>query len=168
MSRGSVPTLQKSSLKRIKNASVSKSDPVSTELLDQSLGYSLRRAQLSTYPFFVEAMEGLGVRPSEFAILILVLTNPGASQSAISDALNVQKANFVPLLDKLETRGLVERCEVPGDRRYSALHLTTKGEQFVEQMQEAHAAYEARLASRLGARKSRELLRLVHEFSRVQ
>src|SRR5437764_12248571 len=106
MSRTSVPTARKFSRDKASRASLSKGDPVNTQLLDQSLGYSLRRAQLSTYPDFLETMEHLGVRPSEFAVLTLVLTNPASSQSAIGDALNIHNANVLPLRDQLETSGM--------------------------------------------------------------
>ena len=57
---------------------------VQTAALDVSLGYSLRRAQMSTFAEFSEAMSSYSVRPSHYAVLVLVRTNPGLSQSAVS------------------------------------------------------------------------------------
>ena len=95
-----------------------------TNSLDSSLGYSLRRAQLSTYRDFTSFMDKLEVRPSQFAVLVLIRSNPGLTQAAVSETLGIQKANFVALLDRLEERGLAERRKVGGDRRSSALYLT--------------------------------------------
>lgn len=133
--------------------------------LDRSLGYSLRRAQFSTYQDFILRMQDFEVRPSQYAVLILIGSNPGLKQSAVSNALGIQKANFVALLDRLEERGLTERRKVGGDRRSSALHLTRDGEIFVARMTAAHDLVEKKLVTRLGTKRSAELLRLLHDFS---
>ena len=140
---------------------------VKTDALDKSLGYSLRRAQYSTYDSFSRAMEPFDLRPSQFAVLVLIGSNPGLTQSAICSALGIQKTNFVALLDKLEDRGLTERRKVGGDRRSSALHLTTAGEAFVAAVEAAHDQMEKKLSKRLGVKRTRELLAALHEFARL-
>lgn len=132
--------------------------------LDVSLGYSLRRAQLSTFEGFLESAGKFDVRPSQYAVLVLIRSNPGLTQSAVSDALGIQKANFVALLDKLEARGLTERRRSGGDRRSSALHLTVEGEAFVKKLEAAHRAGEKKLAMRLGKVRSAQMLEMLHEF----
>jgi DNA-binding MarR family transcriptional regulator len=133
--------------------------------LNRSLGYSLRRAQLSTYTQFSACMDSFDIRPSQFAVLALIRANPGSKQTVISSALGIQKTNFVSLLDKLEARGFTERRKVGGDRRSSALHLTKEGETFVARIEAAHDALEKTLSGRLGIRRTRELLDLLHQFS---
>jgi DNA-binding MarR family transcriptional regulator len=138
--------------------------PLQCDDLDQSLGYTLRRAQLSIYQEFTVAMSSLEVRPSQYAVLSLIQANPGLTQSAICEILGIQKANFVALLDRLVERGLAERRKVSGDRRSSALYLTPEGKVFVRRMITAHRKLEKSLASRLGETKSRLLLSLLREF----
>jgi DNA-binding MarR family transcriptional regulator len=138
---------------------------VKTHALDKSVSYSLRRAQLSTYGAFSDSMEKFDIRPSQYAVLVLIRSNPGLTQSAICNELGIQKTNFVALLDKLEGRGLTERRKANGDRRSSALHLTADGEATVAAMEAAHDAMEKKLARRLGARRTRELLEHLHDFS---
>jgi DNA-binding MarR family transcriptional regulator len=134
--------------------------------LDNSIGYSLRRAQLSTYEDFLAAMLPFDIRPSQFAVLVLIRSHPGLSQSVVCSILGIQKTNFVALLDTLELRGLTERREAGSDRRSFALHLTLHGEAFVETVEFAHAAMEKRVTRRLGAKRTRELLVTLHEFTR--
>ena len=138
---------------------------VNMDALQKSVGYSLRRAQLSTYDLFSAAMEPFDVRPSQFAVLVLIRSNPGLTQSSICAALGIQKTNFVALLDKLEDRGLTVRRKVGGDRRSSALHLTPTGETFVVNMEAAHDAMEKKLTKRLGAPRTRELLATLNKFA---
>lgn len=139
--------------------------PMDTSVLDASLAYSLRRAQLSTYGEFASAMDRYEIRPSQFTVLMLIRSNPGLSQSAVSVALGIQKANFVSLLDGIESRGLTERRKVEGDRRSSALYLTAVGEAFASKLEAAHTKMETKLASRLGQKRSQMLLKLLHEFT---
>lgn len=138
---------------------------VNLDALNKSLGYSLRRAQLSTYDLFSSAMTPFDVRPSQFAVLVLIRSNPGLTQSSICTALGIQKTNFVALLDKLEDRGLTVRRKVGGDRRSSALHLTPEGETFVATMEAAHDAMEKKLAKRLGVVATRDLLATLNQFA---
>ena len=138
---------------------------IATTALDGSLGYSLRRAQLSTYREYDSFMARFDIRPSQFAVLTLIRSNPGSSQSAISTALGIQKANFVAVIARLKSRGLTERRKLRGDGRSSALYLTRSGELFCEKLQAAHAKMEAHLASRLGVRRSRQFLKLLREFA---
>jgi DNA-binding MarR family transcriptional regulator len=132
--------------------------------LEQSIGYLLRRAQFSTYNEFSQTMEPFDLRPSQFAVLALIRSNPGLTQSAVCSALGIQKTNFVALLDKLESRGLTERRKLGGDRRASALHITHEGQDFVARMESAHAAMEGRVAQRLGVKRTRELMAVLREF----
>src|SRR3954466_9433279 len=111
---------------------------IATAALDGSLGYSLRRAQLSTYREYDSFMARFDIRPAQFAVLTLIRSNPGSSQSAVSTALGIQKANFVAVIDRLESRGLTERRKLRGDRRSSALYLTRSGELFCEKLEAAH------------------------------
>ncbi len=147
------------------SASGTNRETLGTAELDVSLGYSLRRAQLSTYLEYDSVMAKFEIRPSQYAVIVLIRSNPGASQSAISGALGIQKANFVAVLDRLEARGLIERRKLRTDKRASALYLTRTGEAFCEKLQAAHADLESRLAERLGVRRSRQFLKMLHEFA---
>jgi DNA-binding MarR family transcriptional regulator len=138
---------------------------VETETLRRSIGFSLRRAQLSTYKEFGRFMDPLDVRPSQFAVLVLIRDNPGFSQSAISQTLGIQRANFVSLLDELQHRGWVERRKAENDRRSFALHLTREGEAIMKQVQAAHANFERGLLQRLDERSGKALLRLLNQFA---
>ena len=153
--------------RRTKKRAIKKTDKVGldTAALDASIGYSLHWAQLSTRGDFLASMEKFSVRPSQLAVLMLIRSNPGATQSAICSTLRIQKANFVALLDGLEIRGLTERRKISGDRRFFALYLTKVGELFVAKLESAHAGHDKRLCARLGEKRSRQMLTLLHKFS---
>jgi DNA-binding MarR family transcriptional regulator len=131
--------------------------------LTDYLGYALRRAQMSAVAEFLEAFKEVDLRPTQFAVLTLISENPGVRQTEVCDALGIQKANFVPLLNELERRGLALRKSVAADRRSSALHLTPLGNVTLQRARTIHEAYEHRFVTRLGRRGRDQLLALLNK-----
>src|ERR1700724_3443223 len=114
--------------------------PVRFGPLADYVGYALRRAQISSVAGFLEAMKEVDLRPTQFAVLTIISENPGVRQTEVCDALGIQKANFVPLLNELERRGLALRKSVAADRRSSALHLTPLGNVTLQRARTIHEA----------------------------
>ncbi|MBV8803437.1 MAG: MarR family transcriptional regulator [Sinobacteraceae bacterium] len=131
--------------------------------LPNYLGYALRRAQISAVGEFLEAFKEIELRPTQLAVLIIINENPGVRQTEVCEALGIQKANFVPLLNELERRGLALRKSVAGDRRSSALHLTPVGDATLQRALLIHEAYESRFIARLGRRGHDQLLALLNK-----
>ena len=139
--------------------------PVSLGLLDNLLGYRLRRAQLAVFQDFLTAMKDFDLRPAQFSVLAIIAANPGLKQSRVSEALGINRANFVALLDELEQRKLARRAPAPGDRRSNALFLTTKGESFLKDAyRHLLAQHEKRVETVLGADKQ-QLLGLLEKLT---
>jgi DNA-binding MarR family transcriptional regulator len=132
--------------------------------LSDYLGYALRRAQMASVTGFLDAMKAVDLRPTQFAVLILIDQNPGVRQTEVCAALGLQKANFVPLLNELQRRGLAVRKEGVPDRRSSALHLTEHGEAVLQRASELHTQWEERLVARLGVGGRERLLELLQKL----
>lgn len=96
--------------------------------LRQILGYRLAQATVLTSTVFErEVGAGCDLRPVEFTILSLIAHNPDASASHLARALSMTAPNVKLWLDRLESRGLVQRAPSPQDRRSSHLRATTEG-----------------------------------------
>ena len=132
--------------------------------LTDYVGYALRRAQMSTVTQFVTALKEIDLRPTQFAVLTVIKENPGVRQSEVCEALGIQKANFVPLLNELQRRGFTIRKTDATDRRSSALHLTSEGEAVLRRARALHLVHEAGLAARLGTRGRTQLLSLLNRL----
>lgn len=100
---------------------------VDDAVLRQFLGYNLKRAYLIVHSDFLSKLSEFDLRTPLFSTLALIVENPGASQTAIANALAVERSAMVLLIDDLEKRGLVVREKSPFDRRSYALHATPKG-----------------------------------------
>jgi DNA-binding MarR family transcriptional regulator len=134
--------------------------------LRSSLGYMLRRAQMAATQEFHRTFESLDLRPSQFAVLTLIHRNPGLRQSQVSEALGIQRTNFVVLLDALEQRGLARRAPA-ADRRSHALHLTPEGTALVAEMARLAGEYEARLEAAIGPANRDQLLGLLEKLAEL-
>eukprot|EP01032_Pedospumella_encystans_P037940 gene37940-42971_t len=60
-------------------------------VMDDAVGYRLRRAQLAVFQHFNEAFSSKGLRPTDFAVLLLLTNNQGAKQSEVAEALGIQR-----------------------------------------------------------------------------
>ena len=139
--------------------------PVRFGPLTDYVGYALRRAQISSVAGFLEAMKEVDLRPTQFAVLTLIRENPGVRQTEVCAALGLQKANFVPLLNELQRRGLALRKAGVPDRRSSALHLTEHGQAVLQRALELHTQWEERVAARLGVDGREQLLELLRKLT---
>ncbi len=64
-----------------------------------------------------------GMTRAQWAILIWLEREPGISQKELAELLEVEPITVARLIDRLESRGMVERRPDPRDRRIWRLHL---------------------------------------------
>lgn len=127
-------------------------------VMADAVGYRLRRAQLSVFQDFNETFASRDLRPSDFAVLMILLRNPGLKQSEVAESLGIQRANFVAIVDGLENRGLIERRKSDVDRRVQSLHITAEGEAFLRSILPIWEDHEDRLIAKLGGVQARDQL----------
>ncbi len=112
-------------------------------------GYSLRRAANAMIAELAERLSVLGLRHTEASAMILINANTDLTASALGRMLDIQRANMVPLLGRLEAAGLVHR--VPLDGKSHALHLTDAGNAKLTEALAIIHAFEAELIARIPA-----------------
>ncbi len=127
-------------------------------MMEDAVGYRLRRAQLAVFQDFNEAFSAKGLRPTDFAVLLLLTRNQGAKQSEVAEALGIQRANFVAIVDGLENKGFVARRKSEVDRRVQSLHITEAGLAYLDDLLPIWQEHEERLLSQLGGRQARNQL----------
>lgn len=103
-------------------------DQLANGILDHLLGYRLKRAYMRLQPAAQAALAEEGLRVLSFSTLALICANPGIVQASLAAALQMERSNLVPILDDLDSRGLILRQKVEGDRRRLAIHATAEGE----------------------------------------
>ncbi|WP_299936791.1 MarR family transcriptional regulator [uncultured Pelagimonas sp.] len=71
----------------------------------------------------------------EFSTLIRLAVEPGQSQKECAAQLGFDVSTFGRMVDRMAAHGLIERRDMPGDRRSKALFLLPKGETRLQQGQ---------------------------------
>ena len=134
-------------------------------VLPSLLGYVLRRTQSAVFADFAAtfARAGEALTPGEFGLLVLVERNAGLSQMALAHALGIDRSTLVPILDRLQERGLLMRHRSPTDGRTHALALTPNGEKALARFARLVRAHEKRIASQLSAAEIRVLIDLLEK-----
>jgi DNA-binding MarR family transcriptional regulator len=134
-------------------------------VLDHLLGYQIRRAQTRLFAHFQRRLEQLRITPGQFGLLILIAENPGITQVALARAVGIERATLGEFIDRFEGETLVERRMLLGDRRSYALHLTKKGEAFVDEAVPKVQAHEAEFTDHLTPTERATLLRLLTKLT---
>ena len=134
---------------------------VPDQSLEGLLGYHIRRAWGVIQADLAAALAPMKLRMITFSTLVLVVDNPGLSQSRAARAIAVERSNFVGLVDELEQRGLINRDRMPSDRRSYGLWPTDKGRRLCTRALSAVRAHEERLFAGLDDDEKRLIAKLM-------
>lgn len=134
-------------------------------VLPTLLGYVLRRTQSAVFADFAATFQAADVAltPGEFGLLVLVARNTGLSQMALARALGIDRSTLVPILHRLQARGLLVRRPSPTDGRTHALVLTPSGNKALGRFTALVCRHEKRIASGLSTTETRTLLGLLEK-----
>lgn len=120
-----------------KEASIAgKSHPfekVELGVLEELVGYHIRRASSLVRADFNASMAETGLRQVLLAILSIISANPGIHQGRVGEVLGIKRGNMVGLVSELEDRGLIRRTMVLGNRRALSLTITPHGRQLLDE-----------------------------------
>jgi MarR family transcriptional regulator for hemolysin len=80
-----------------------------------------------------------GMTRAQWVILIWLERQPGLSQKELAEILEVEPITVARLIDRLQSRGMVERRPDPKDRRIWRLHLLPPADPVLAEMDEERA-----------------------------
>jgi DNA-binding MarR family transcriptional regulator len=133
-------------------------------VLDQRLGYFVRRLQVWIFQDFIGCLATLALSPAQFSVLAVIQANEGLSQSELAATLGIERARLVRLLHRLEQRNLTRRLPSSADGRRHALRLTREGQRVLARAKSLSDQHEAGLLRRLGPDRYRLLMDALREF----
>ena len=99
--------------------------------LAPSINFRLRMAQILAYKSFEARVPDHGGAARYLGLLSIICANPGQPQHRLAEAVGLQRSSLVPILDKMEEAGILERRAVQGDRRANAVWATEHGQAVV-------------------------------------
>ena len=110
-------------------------------------GYSLRRAAHAMTADLAGRLEKHNIRIVDATALILIAEQPGATSSSIGRALDIQRANMVPMLKRLEDAELIERSPIDG--KSQGISITEPGQAKLKAILKSVRSFEAELLDRI-------------------
>ena len=128
-------------------------DGIRLGLLGDYVGFYLRMAQDASFRAFARHTGVRDLKPGRFAAMTVIANNPGITQADLGRAIARDKSSVTPLIQELETRGLVARQRSPRDRRSIALSLTAAGEETLRQLTAHAVAHDRKLDAIVGRYK---------------
>lgn len=117
--------------------------------LRQLPGYSLRRAASAMLAELTARLAPLDLRFSEVSALMVIAANDAVTASGVGRMLDIQRANMVPLLNRLEAAGLIART--PLDGKSHSLALTQAGQAKLAEASRVIETFENWLVARVPA-----------------
>lgn len=131
---------------------------ISDATLRQFVGYHVKRASNVIQSDLAKVLKPFELRMLTYTALVLIVDNPGLSQSQLADAMDIERPNLVVVVDELEQNELIMRERVPTDRRTYALKATLAGRQLYDRAVAAVKAHEERLLAKVDPETRERLL----------
>lgn len=138
------------------------SDKVAQDLYDQP-GHLLRRAHQIAGALFVQHV-GKDVTPIQYGILRMVYEKPGIDQVGLARSIALDTSTAAAVAARLEEKGLLRRSAVEGNRRQLQLHLTSEGEQVLQQLVSGVHEMREQLLSTLEPHEREQFMLLLRKF----
>lgn len=140
------------------------SSPLDYDELDSVLGFHVRQAQGAMHRRVVEVLSSVELTQKQAGTLWLVGANPGTSQISIGNALRMDRATTMAIVDRLDGRELVVRQRSTVDRRRQELYLTPEGQKLLVKVKKMVKDHEREFAKRF---TDEELATLIELLGRV-
>lgn len=129
------------------------------------LGYNIAQADIPIKKAFIKYLGPLGMRPVEYTVLTLVMSNENVTQKQLSQALSVSAPNMTLLLDRLEERGLLRRTRSETDRRMQMIDLTEAGLELMRRAEPISVSMEKEILRHLSPAEQAILFELLQKVA---
>ncbi|MEN5301100.1 MarR family transcriptional regulator [Pseudomonas putida] len=130
-------------------------------VLEDLIGYALRRAQLKLFQNLIGRLSAYDLRPAQFSALAIIEQNPGLMQADLARALAIEPPQVVPMLNKLEERALAVRVRCKPDKRSYGIYLSKAGEALLKELKQIASDSDRDATSALDDEERGQLLRLL-------
>jgi MarR family transcriptional regulator, lower aerobic nicotinate degradation pathway regulator len=105
----------------------SKPAPITMDAVYGAPGYLFRRMQQIAVALFIEECRAFDLTPVQYAALIAIHTHPGIDATRLSAVIAFDRSTLGSVIERLETKKLIDRKPSGEDKRVKLLYLTKAG-----------------------------------------
>ncbi len=129
--------------------------------LESLPGHHIRRLHQIAVAVFLQEAQAHGVTPVQYAALQAIANVPGTDQRTLAATIGLDTSTIGGVIDRLETRGLVQRSPSPQDRRVRLLSLTDEGRALLRAAVPSMLQAQERILAPLPKRDQAEFMRML-------
>ena len=129
--------------------------------IDDILGFHIRLAHGAVYRHFTETFSTLDLTQKQVSVLWLIHDRHEIGQSQIGRLLQMDRATVMAIVNRLSSRGYIERQASKNDGRRQTLHLTPAGERALANARKSITQHEDWLKSRFTPEETKLLIELL-------
>ena len=109
-------------------------------------------------------VESLGLTPAQFDVLATLGDTPGMTCKELGEGTLITKGTLTGVLDRLESKGLIQRSRGEADSRQVHVSLTPEGEAVFNATFQPHIDYVAQFWDRMPQARQEQLTELLREL----
>jgi MarR family transcriptional regulator, lower aerobic nicotinate degradation pathway regulator len=142
----------------------SKPAPITMDAVYAAPGYLFRRMQQIAVSIFIEECKAHDLTPVQYAALIAIHTHPGIDATRLSAVIAFDRSTLGNVIERLESKALVERKPSREDRRIKLLYLTRFGAALLREIMPSVDRAQARMLQPLKASDRKMLMALLTQL----
>jgi MarR family transcriptional regulator, lower aerobic nicotinate degradation pathway regulator len=142
----------------------SKQAPITMDAVYTAPGYLFRRMQQIAVSIFIEECRACDLTPVQYAALIAIHTHPGIDATRLSAVIAFDRSTLGNVIERLETKALIERKPSRGDKRIKLLYLTKAGAALLREIMPSVGRAQARMLQPLKAADRKTLMVLLTQL----
>ena len=127
-------------------------------------GYLFRRMQQIAVAIFVEECKAHDLTPVQFAALVAIHTHAGIDATRLSAVIAFDRSTLGNVIERMETKGFIERKPSREDKRVKLLYLTKSGAALLRDIVPAVDRAQARILEPLKPADRKTLMALLTQL----
>ncbi len=127
-------------------------------------GYLFRRMQQIAVSIFVEECRAFDLTPVQYAALIAIHTHPGIDATRLSAVIAFDRSTLGNVIERLQTKGLIERKSDSDDKRVKLLTITRQGASLLREIMPVVDRAQARMLQPLKPADRKMLMALLAQL----
>jgi MarR family transcriptional regulator, lower aerobic nicotinate degradation pathway regulator len=138
--------------------------PITMDAVYTAPGYLFRRMQQIAVALFIEECKAFELTPVQYAALIAIHTHPGIDATRLSAVIAFDRSTLGSVIERLESKRLIDRKPSGEDKRVKLLYLTKAGAAILRDIMPSVEKAQARMLQPLKPADRKVLLSLLTQL----